>query len=476
MRTNKQKNIVFDSKGNHWVFFGGSDGYIHYVVKRGRDDYVNSRLETDKPVSGFHSDIDLNDCIHMIALLTDNTVVYLKYDNDGWNRYILYKFAEASNHIRCPMIMSGNDGLHLFYILGDNAGNSAIFHHVWEKKKWRGYKIFDVQKGEEIFCYDIFADPQGAIYLVTGTSQAVRVWCFTNDRWIKKAETAGQVFSNTSGIVLQEGCVCIRSDEGLFYSEDINRLDTEPPIEIVRSGRIKENPVIINRKKNLSIAWVEDEKLWYRTSYDGGNSWSRVKLYSVQHGPLERYHLINNFTTLFKAKYVIATRPPEIHIPLVHKAMERIRFPEEYFAVDTANQKDIVNKGGLEQRDIDRTLPADKSQPTEKSDKTHCDTECRLEERNPPDGVSAVTGDEIEQKLNRMWQDIQQELVRIKSDMTELRNMLETDIIRRVDSLATEIEGLTKKKEKPADGGRPMNETMGSIISHEMISRYLKRR
>jgi hypothetical protein len=487
MKTINKKNIVLNSMGNQWIFFIKPDGYIHYVVRKGRDDYFNDRLETDRPVTGFHVDVDQADNIHIIAILTDNTVVYLKYDNDGWNRHMLYKFSETSSHVRCPMIISGTDGLHLFYILSDNAGNAAIFHHVWEKKKWKGYKVFDVRNGEDILGYDIYFNHQGELYLASGTSQAIRIWLFTKDRWINRIESSAQVFSNTSGIILQEGCLCVKSSEGVFYAADINMLGKELPMEIIRSRKIEEDPVMISRKKNMSIAWVEEGKLWYRTSYDGGYSWSRVKLYNMQHGPLERYYMVNNLTSIFNAKYVIATSPPDIHIPLVHKAMERIRFPEECFAADAVNRGErlqrgsvIQKDGGLMAEDLSKDIGGilyenDRKGLTLEGDKASDNFEYKMPDRQMASEAIKLS-DETEKRLNGMWQDIKQELGRIKSDMVELKSRLDTDIIRRIDSLEAQMENINKKKEKSAEGGRTMTETMGSIISQEMISRYLKKK
>ncbi|MBA1333661.1 MAG: hypothetical protein HPY66_0054 [Firmicutes bacterium] len=444
MERSIDKYIAVDSRGNIWIFSINTAGYLNYMVKRGKDEAIGNTLDLGKRVKEFSMDMDSRDNINLIALTYDNEVVYMRYNLVEWNKQILYKFSGTSNIISSPYLVSGDETIHLLYSLSDSNGNSALFHHRWDGKRWTGFKVNTFAKGANLLCVDMYLGAGGAVHLAYSDGDSVELWRFDNDNWVKMAVGKGDGYTKVTDMVLQENYMMVMNGSSAYFVKDVERLNDNGAVEIVTGMGFKKGPIIVNRKKTLHVAWADDGKVKYCSSYDGGSSWSRGKLYNnMQESDFEVYGFINKYTPLVKAKRVVATNPAELHIPFLHRPMERVRFSREIMQ----NSPPPVNS--------EMPDPVQARSPYETDRVTQ----------------AAVNEDAV----NMLREAILEEIRNTKSDLEQYSRQLNKGLEERVKRLEEEIENVKSKLQGMKPGSRVLVKPAGNVITQEMINECLKR-
>jgi hypothetical protein len=462
MKESINKSIVVDSRGNLWVYSLGASGQIYYMVKHGRDEVIGNYLDVGGRVKEFFLDIDAGDNIHLIALTYEKEVVYMRYNLIEWSKHVLYRLSGTSNSISNLRLVSWEEELHLLYILSDPAGNSALFHHLWDGKGWKGFRVKDVLQDEQITAYDVSCGAGNIVYLTLSLKGSLVLWKFADGQWEKHAELNGEGFCGINDIVVQEDYLIFRNAEGVYFVMDINGPCENEPVEITLGRMVDKGPIIVNRKKTLHIAWAEDGQLKYRSSYDGGASWSRVKTYgNIQEEVMDMYTFVNNYSSLVKTKRVIATKPTQLHIPFIHRPMERVRFPQDSLkeAVSAGKSKDSKVQGFSSE--VSRSFV--KGEGTESS-------------RPTPEDNKVAQNDTRIDELMEFKEDIKQEINELREGLIELRRVVDKGIVDKMDVLMSEIEDVKKKVECMSTDNKIAVKSMGNVITQEMINRHLGRR
>ncbi len=439
-----EKKIVIDSKRNAWLFYPLASGRTGYVVSRSRGASEAGHLIMDETVTEYDIIIDDRDDIHVVALTAGQRVVYSRHDFKGWVRYTLYDFAGKPVSISNLKIMKASGGLHLFYVYSEKGGGCALFHHQWTGTEWVGYRVFDMPDRVKDICYDRDIGKNNGLKIAAINNGTLLLWDFDGTQWTLSATKDNSTWEKTMYMEFREGSIMLRNDEGVFFVRDVRRIDVMHPQLIIEAGHIEEGPVLISRRNTLYIAWVEAGSLGYRASYDGGDSWGQVKYYHHTRGrELEIYGFDGTYSLLLNAKKLIATSPPDIHIPFLHRSVERIKL-----AIPPAADG-VENGHGSKARHGYTTAEGGESGIGNYDD---------AYEKDNNGGEAPLTKgygvEELKAEIEAMKQGVKDRFDTLESQITELRK---------------EIKGLSKPGTQPGI-------LSGSVITQDMINRYMRRR
>lgn len=450
-----EKKLVIDSKRNLWVFYPTSSYRTAYILRRYKGEAEVAQLD----MKGFTREIDIivdeRDNIHIVALSSEQKVVYIRYDTKKWITNTLYSFAGKSIEIYGLKIVKERSNLHLLYVYSERGGGCALFHHHWTGNEWRGYKVFDVPVQTGKICYDADAAQSNRLCVVAALQKSLRLWEFDGSQWRQKNNERKDEWENIEHITFQEDYVLIKNYRGVFFLNEAQSLDRAQAGEIVAAEHVENGPVIISRKNTLYAAWIEGGSLGYRTSYDGGSSWGRVKYYHHAQGEkLEVYGFSNTYSLLVKAKRIIATQPPELHIPFLHRSTERIKLPEDAFVETEKNPYDSSGESGH--------APGVSQSGGEYPDGPG--TPADSKDNEPPCRIPDETAVQVE---------------RIGSALRVLEYKIEEDVLKRLEKMAAELAQLKERIESTAGNTAGNNGTPelpgGNIITQNMINRRSKK-
>ncbi len=476
-----EKKLVIDSRRNVWVFYSAPSGKVCCSVKRSRGETAAEHLNLNETVEEYDIMMDERDNIHLVALTSGQRIVYMRRGAQEWERYVLYSFAGEPVSLSNLKTISAAGSLHLFYVYAEDRGGSALFHHQWTGNQWKGYRVFDIPAAAGRVCYDADTSGGEALRIAVTEGQVLSLWEFDGANWMQSVRNESGVWEKTETLLMQKGRILAKTGRGVYFVQKAEDLDKLQPEEIIEERHVDEGPVLVDRRNTLYIAWGKGGSLGYRASYDGGASWGRVKYYHhVREDKLEVYGFSNNYSLLVNAKKLIATSPPEIHIPFLHRSVERIRFPQDLF-YETPGEGSIPggeyrgNIGGGHINVTDKPLSvgdrAGGNRPAgaggkmisdrdpRDDGKASCETEDCSQDRAKA-GLSEETGAQIQ----RLWAEIER-----------IRQGMETDIRERLDRLEAEIAKLKDRQKNAVKGETPLA-GRGSVITQDMINRYLRKR
>ncbi|MGI6703043.1 MAG: hypothetical protein ACOX42_03285 [Clostridia bacterium] len=504
--TSFEKKLVIDSKRNVWLFYPMVSGKTGYVVKRGRGESAPGQPLTDETVTEYDIMVDERDNIHIVALTAGQRVVYICHDSRGWTKQTLYSFAGKTISIYGLKVMKDAVGLHLFYVYSEKGGGCALFHHQWTGGEWRGYRVFDVPGKEGRICYDCDMGRDNRLCIAAVEGKNLSLWDFDGANWTMSVARDSSAWENALYLECREGSIMIRNGAGVYFIRKARDKADVSPQEIIEGRHVDEGPVLINRRNTLYIAWTEGGSLGYRTSYDGGGSWGRVKYYHHAQGKqLEVYGFASTHSLLIDAKRVIATVPPEIHIPFLHRSVERIRMaevspgePEErnadphqdngsfetsgemHYEKSPVEDRDKYFGGGQEGTGGNAAMT--KAHETDQSgygamayqNDGYSQAEKVLD--GPPYDDDKKQGSPLREGEGEGYCAVgKDQLERLKVDLNALRQRMEEDIIERLDRLDSEVANLKGKLIGSQREGTSPPMT-GSIITQDMINRYFRKK
>jgi hypothetical protein len=480
-----EKKLVIDSRRNVWVFYSDTSGKVCCSVKRSRGETAAEQLNLNETVEEYDIMMDERDNIHLVALTSGQRIVYVRRGAQEWERYVLYSFAgEPVSLSNLKTVSAAGGSLHLFYVYAGSRGGSALFHHQWTGDQWKGYRVFDIPAAAGRVCYDADTNGGERLRIAATVGQVLSLWEFDGANWIQSVRNKSGVWEKTENLLMQKSHILAKTGRGVLFVKEADDLDKLQPEEIIESRHVDEGPVLVDRRNALYIAWGKEGSLGYRASYDEGASWGRVKYYHhVREDKLEVYGFSNNYSLLVNAKKLIATSPPEIHIPFLHRSVERIRFQQDLF-YETPGEGPIPDgkcKGNIDdeyinsmdkpprggdgaggkrpagdsERILDRYLRDDGKVPCETGE-----TDCPYSQAQAKAGLSEETRAEIE----RVWAEIER-----------IKQVMETDIRERLDRLEAEIVQLKDGQKNAGKGGAPLP-GRGSVITQDMINRYLRKK
>ncbi len=442
-----EKKIIMDSKKNTWLFYPTPSGKTGYIVNRTRGERETGHLIMDETVIEYDIIIDERDDIHVVALTAGQKVIYSRYDFKGWVKYTLYNFAGKPVNISNLQVMKSSSGLHLFYMYSEEGGGCALFHHQWTGSEWIGYRVFDEPGKNKYICYDADAEGDNRLRIAAIKGKTLLLWDFDGIGWTLSTTKDNSTWEKTTYMEFRGNSVMLRNDEGVFFVRDVNQIDVAHPRLVIEDRHVEEGPVLVSRRNTIYIAWIEAGSLGYRTSYDEGNNWGQVKYYHHTRGKeLEIYGFDSTYSLLLNAKRLIATSAPDIHIPFLHRSVERIKL---------AMTLPECGKG-KSYRPRQHTCPMDGENgvPAQEYDETHGSEIYGRDNGGKSQPTKNYEIEELKAEIDDIKQGTKDRLDRLDAQITELRKKLE--VLERVN--------------------REPKISTGSVITQDMINKYMRRR
>lgn len=477
MKTNLYKKIVMDSKNNYWVFHLEPSKKTINVTRSDNNRIYEDEISFEESVKAFDLDIDNKNNIYLVAISADKNIIYCRYDHEEWVKNLLYSFPKSNAVISRLKIISLGNELHLLYILSVPGSSSVLFHHHWSEKEWNGYKVADIPGSSKEIKYDINSSDQfDGLNLVLYKEGNLCLWKFSAGQWEKKIDNLCEKISCVKTVVLLGDQMVVEDEQGIYFAKNIYVGAKDVFINIVNSDSIAYGPVIVNRKKTLHIAWVVENRLYFRTSYDNGESWGRVRVYNHLLGrELEFYKFTSSYQTFSKVKRVVGTKMPQLHIPFIHRTMEQIRFPEKASEHVSRSRTDVkssdidqlIKRIQLLEKRQDRIIESfkftDGIQEFEQKVKENIEG-IKHEITLFKEQEASNSYKQFEGILKDLENRIEEDINEIKADIISLKEMIDTDKFRQLESILNDLENM--KCKIPAMPSR--------VLTQNTMNKYLK--
>lgn len=286
-------SIIIDSEIKTFVFKLDKEE-IKYDIFDHSFNLLNSISLPDKGVKLYSVFIDLDNTIHLVALLSTGELNYYKYIDEQWSKGTIANFDLKANIYNQIKIFTVKDKLHLIYNYS-NLINSHIWtlqHVVYDKTSGGKHNIirYISKRAPDPFFVDI--DRLGTIHLfyktdLSSISQVHHTFYspYTNN-WISSPK---QISSD--GINNLDFYLFIDSSNNL-HGLLLEELNNRCKIKYLRmSSKGKEKyiwkeislpyifisnypPIIFQEDNNLKLLYLSDNKIKYITSIDYGITWS----------------------------------------------------------------------------------------------------------------------------------------------------------------------------------------------------------
>lgn len=316
-------NIIIDSEIKTFVFKLEKEE-IKYDIFDHSFNLLNSISLPDKGVKLYSVFIDLDNTIHLVALLITGELNYYKYIDEQWSKGTIASFDLKANIYNQIKIFTVKDKLHLIYNYS-NLINSHVWtlqHVIYDKISGGKHNIirYISKKAPDPFFVDI--DRLGTIHLfyktdLNSTCQVHHTFYspYTNN-WIPSPK---QISSD--GINNLDFYLFIDSSNNL-HGLLLEELNNRCKIKYLRmSSKGKEKyiwkeislpyisisnypPIIFQEDNNLKLLYLSDNKIKYITSIDYGITWSienivdsldyRTSIVEVSSNLLSKKHKINH--------------------------------------------------------------------------------------------------------------------------------------------------------------------------------------
>lgn len=257
-------------------------------------------------------DIDNNDNIYGLVNNKSGTVYYYNITNDLCVSNSIITYNQNLYTIKSLYIKKINNTLHIFFYLFDKTikNKCSLMHYYMQNSKWFkntisliNYKIlsnFIVITQENIiniFYFNVIQDSSNLF--VSSFDMNTGIWNIpkqitnTNNHkvYLSVIMDKNSVFHITfsENINSKYNCFYIKM---IFNNNDINLLKYIS----INSGPVSSFPTIIEHDNILNLQWVEYNKLFYCTSPDLGDSWTKPKLlhFSVNYDFIRCLYRSNN--------------------------------------------------------------------------------------------------------------------------------------------------------------------------------------
>ncbi len=472
MKTRSDKSIIMDGDRNFRVFYVDAGKTIRYFTYGERNPAGERAVELGEGIQEFDADIDNKGDIHLVIISSNKNIFYCRFNGTEWSKHLLYSFSRTDSRVADPKLISIGDQLHFLYLISAPGGGGAIFHHHWSGTEWKGYKVVDLPDTSAGTEYDVscsFAD--GGLNLAVYQGDQLSVWRFVPGKWKKISDNFCERVSGDAEVVFLGDCLVAKDEQGICFARDLQRHGEDMFFNIVNSNSITKGPVIVKRNKTLHIAWVVENRLYYRTSYDHGGSWGRVKVYPhIQGKDLELYKFSCSFKAHSGVKRVLGTKMPQLHIPFIHRPAEQIRLMEKG---DTGiSPEEVVTD--VSGRRMGKARMQEPGQEFTLQDTRWVEDIRELTEKAKKDI------EEIRNEISSLYEKTKPDRHAEKEDIVRT---LEEGIGQEVKKLQAEIISLNERVGKLEDTLRDKEnkwhkrpEVQGSAVAQYTINKYLKNR
>lgn len=443
------KKIVVDSQGKTWLLYPDILGRVCYAACKSRHSLNEGSIDIEGLLKEFDLDIDVKDHIHLVAINTRNEIIYYRYSRESreWEKMtscVPFSDGGEINNLKVISGMSPGGGLHVFCSV--SSGGSIILHrHLLPGGECREHKIYITSNSRNNTVFDVSVNKHGKLFAAIYSSGSIYLKEFVSGRWQDRLRISDEKFRTIHSVILQQDYLVIGSRFGIHFIPKLYGNNRLAPITIAEGDYTGKGPVVIAKKNALFIAWAQQKGVRYRTSYDGGKSWSRVKEhhYEWNESP-ELYGFRSNFLPFIEARKVLGTRIPQLYVPFINMPMERISFPKKMAErIKNNGHYDCLMEGREKSRDTDiQDVP--------------------VEER---EGLNISEEYKQDDRIRQLEEKVERDMRIIKEEIEVLKEEIKKDIEGEFKTILKELRDIKNSLPK----------TPGNVITQQMINRHLKK-
>lgn len=224
--------------------------------------------------SQFCASIDDKDVIHLIALMNNGTIIYLKNTKGNWVSNKLSAYNTQKYIIKCPYIIVSNNKIHIFmYISNMNDKNiCTLIHYYWNKKSWSKSQVAKLKSdiNNSSISYYLYKD---SIYLVYSSLEEIYYQIYLiqysciEKKWSLpiNISNSNQNCSNPQIMISNEKAHFVWLEQNIkfrvvrYYNSHLNSLN-KPNISSLLSMNTSDSsiPYFIIKHDTLIISWTQE--------------------------------------------------------------------------------------------------------------------------------------------------------------------------------------------------------------------------
>ena len=320
-----------------------------YVDNRGyfiqSDSSNKESVLLDSMTKEFDGLCDENSDLHFLIQSAGGELIYLKYDNTAWRKYIIFRSREKNTAISNIHLVSHHDSLCAFYAM-EHKGRILMIKHCFSLKSL--YTTPDVAAlldARKCFCICKDDDLYTHLYY-RNTDGSIRENVY-NAHFELISENAtlfdGNIYSMAVCCADGNFCYAYTTTEKEYTVLKFRKKDSEE--KIITFGIARNCPLSVSSEDGKTeILWQEGKIVFSSVSFDNEKHFSKPKIKgNVDSVTLERTHnktnhslnvkqikkgdfLMNNIKNDFNAKINAGISPAELtyHLGAIEKAVEKL--------------------------------------------------------------------------------------------------------------------------------------------------------
>lgn len=286
-------NVVIDSEIKTFVF-KLENGKITYNILDSSLNLLNTETLQDEEIKLFSASIDLQDTIHLVALIDTGDLNYYKYIDDTWLKSTISNFDVKSNIYNQIEILIVDNKLHIIYNYS-NLMNSNIWslqHVIYDGRNGSGRNIIRYLSKRSSSHFTLDLDNHGTIHLfysndLSGTSRVHHTFYnLYTKAWVPEPPKLS--LDNIHNLVpflfidLANNLHCISLEEvkGGYKIKYLRMSSTGK--EKHKWKEIKLTPILVSsfppiifqEDNKLKLLYISQKNMKYIVSTDYGISWS----------------------------------------------------------------------------------------------------------------------------------------------------------------------------------------------------------
>jgi hypothetical protein len=164
---NCTKALVRYNDGKLWYVYNNTDALEYKVFENGK--FTSEGIcVVNKVLSGFATDMDKRDKLHVLCQSLQGELTYLHYNGQQWDKQILTKYNPTHYIMKYPVLKLNGSDIHVIFAMGNayNTSDWTMYHYMWHQTQWKTLKIGSLNIGNLIDPFQIDWDTEGNIYLI----------------------------------------------------------------------------------------------------------------------------------------------------------------------------------------------------------------------------------------------------------------------------------------------------------------------
>ena len=298
MYSSLNRQYIFkQSSGKVWNFFYDEKSGLCYSILTRRNTWTEPVSLQKDIYRAFYMDIDYEDCFHILFLDKQGNIFYSKMDSENLKTLPVLSSKSVSLYNKHLSLIPQKNNIHLFFVLQYN--NACILaHQILSDETVNNPKVIDYVNESDV-PYTAVIDKSGSIYTFYSCSDGkymqlgYKKYIPSRNYWsefIPVTRFKGNV--GYARVLVDEKNVihaCYQRHTGsqyeLVYQQKIpDRNIWGDECIIHNSSYPYTESAIVLVEASIIVYWVREDIIYFSSSKDGGNEWSKPVRYGFPAG------------------------------------------------------------------------------------------------------------------------------------------------------------------------------------------------